>query len=113
MSCIFCRIVAGEIPANKVLENEHVIAFHDLNPKAPVHVLVIPRRHIESVGSAAPSDVEALGQVLLACREVAQSTGVAESGFRVALNSGPDAGQSVDHLHAHVLGGRSLGWPPG
>lgn len=113
MSCLFCRIVAGEIPANKVLENEHVVAFHDLNPKAPVHVLVIPRRHIENVGSAGGPDAEALGQVLLACGEVARSTGVAESGFRVALNTGPDAGQSVDHLHAHVLGGRSLAWPPG
>lgn len=113
MSCIFCRIAAGEIPANKVLENEHVVAFHDLNPKAPVHVLVIPRRHVENTGSAAASDVETLGQVLLACGEVARSTGVSESGFRVVLNTGPNAGQSVDHLHAHVLGGRSLDWPPG
>lgn len=113
MSCIFCRIANGEIPANKVLENEHVVAFHDLDPRAPVHVLVIPRRHVVNVGSAEPGDVQALGQVLLACREAAEKTGVAESGFRVALNTGPDAGQSVDHLHAHVLGGRALDWPPG
>ncbi|HEU4754835.1 MAG TPA: histidine triad nucleotide-binding protein [Armatimonadota bacterium] len=113
MSCIFCRIAAGEIPANKVLENEHVVAFHDLDPKAPVHVLVIPRAHVPSVGGAEPAQAELLGQVLLACREVAEKTGVAGSGFRVALNTGPDAGQSVDHLHAHVLGGRALGWPPG
>jgi len=113
MSCIFCQIVAGEIPANKVLENEHVVAFHDLGPKAPVHVLVIPRRHIENVGSAGAEDVETLGHVLLACRQAAEQLGVAESGFRVALNTGPDAGQSVAHLHAHVLGGRALGWPPG
>jgi histidine triad (HIT) family protein len=113
MSCIFCRIASGEIPANKVLENEHVVAFHDLNAQAPVHVLVIPKRHIVNVGSAEAGDAETLGQVLLACREVAEKTGVAESGFRVALNSGPNAGQSVDHMHAHVLGGRTLEWPPG
>lgn len=113
MSCLFCRIVAGEIPANKVLENEHVVAFHDLNPHAPVHVLVIPRKHIPNIGSAEPADAEALGHVLLACRAVAEKTGVEHSGYRVALNTGPDAGQSVDHLHAHVLGGRVLHWPPG
>lgn len=113
MSCIFCRIAAGEIPAKLVLENEHVVAFHDLNPHAPVHVLVIPRRHIVNVGSAEPGDAETLGQVLLACRRVAETLGVAESGFRVVLNTNADAGQSVDHLHAHVLGGRHLTWPPG
>jgi len=113
MDCIFCKIAAGEIPAKKVLENEHVVAFHDLNPHAPVHVLVIPRRHVESVGSAGEGDAELLGHVLLACRKVAEETGVAESGFRVVLNTNADAGQSVAHLHAHVLGGRRLGWPPG
>jgi len=113
VSCVFCRIVSGEIPANRVMENDQVVAFHDLGPKAPVHVLVIPRRHVVNVGSAGPEDAEALGAVLLACREVAEACGVAESGFRVVLNTGPAAGQSVDHLHAHVLGGRSLGWPPG
>ena len=113
MSCIFCQIAAGEIPANKVVENEHVVAFHDLNPKAPVHVLVIPKRHVQDVGTAAPGDAEVLGQVLLACREVAEKTGVTQGGYRVVLNTGPDAGQSVPHLHAHVLGGRELGWPPG
>ncbi len=113
MSCIFCRIAAGEIPTNKVVENDHVVAFHDLNPQAPVHVLVIPMRHVVNVGSAEPADAEALAQVLLACRQVAEKCGVAESGFRVVLNTNADAGQSVDHLHAHVLGGRHLAWPPG
>ena len=113
MSCIFCKIAAGEVPTNKVLENEFVVAFNDLHPKAPVHVLVIPRRHIVNVGSAGADDVQVLGEVLLACREVAEKAGVAESGFRVVLNTNADAGQSVDHLHAHVLGGRALGWPPG
>ena len=113
MSCLFCRIAAGEIPANKVLENEHVVAFHDLNPGAPVHVLVIPREHVENVGSAEAGQAALLGHVLLACRQVAEKTGVAESGFRVVLNTNADAGQSVAHLHAHVLGGRALAWPPG
>lgn len=113
MSCLFCRIAAGEIPAHKVLENEHVVAFHDLHPHAPVHVLVIPRRHIENVGNATAEDAQTLGEVLLACQEVARKTGVLDSGFRVALNTNADAGQSVDHLHAHVLGGRHLAWPPG
>lgn len=113
MSCIFCRIAAGEIPTNKVLENDHVVAFHDLSPQAPVHVLVIPRRHIVNVGSAEAADAEALAQVLFASREVAEKSGIAESGFRVVLNTNADAGQSVDHLHAHVLGGRHLAWPPG
>lgn len=113
MSCIFCRIAAGEIPAKLVLENEHVVAFHDLSPHAPTHVLVIPRRHIVNVGSSEPGDGELLGQVLLACRAVAEKLGVAEGGFRVVLNTNADAGQSVDHLHAHVLGGRHLSWPPG
>jgi histidine triad (HIT) family protein len=113
MACIFCRIAAGEIPARKVLENEHVVAFHDLDAKAPVHVLVIPRRHVENVGAAGPDDVELMGRVLLACREVAEHLNVAESGFRVVLNTHADAGQSVAHLHAHVLGGRILAWPPG
>lgn len=113
MDCIFCKIADGEIPAKKVLENQHVVAFHDLNPGAPVHVLVIPRRHVVNVGSAEPGDAEVLGQVLLACRAAAEATGVAESGFRVVLNTNADAGQSVAHLHAHVLGGRKLGWPPG
>lgn len=113
MSCIFCRIAAGEIPANKVLENEDVVAFHDLSPQAPVHVLVIPKRHIVNVGAATAEDGPALAAVLLACREVAEKCGVSDSGFRVALNTNADAGQSVDHLHAHVLGGRYLAWPPG
>jgi histidine triad (HIT) family protein len=113
MSCIFCRIAAGEIPARIVLQNEHVVAFHDLNPEAPVHVLVVPRRHIENVRSAEPGDVTVLGEVLLACRQVAEICETAGPGYRVVLNNGAEAGQSVDHLHAHVLGGRPLEWPPG
>lgn len=113
MDCIFCRIAKGEIPARKVLENDHVVAFHDLNPVAPVHVLVIPRRHVESLAEAAGTDAELLAQVMLACREAAKSCGISDRGYRVVLNTHADAGQSVAHLHAHVLGGRTLAWPPG
>ncbi len=113
MSCIFCRIAAGEIPASVVLEDENVLAFRDLNPQAPVHVLVIPKRHLESVAAAGPNEAELLSNVLLACRKVAEQCGIAESGFRVVLNANADAGQTVPHLHAHVLGGRAMGWPPG
>jgi histidine triad (HIT) family protein len=113
VSCIFCKIAAGEIPATPVLETETVFAFHDLNPQAPVHVLVIPRRHLDSVGAAEDSDSTLLGEVLLACRDVAVKCGIAADGYRVALNTGTNGGQTVGHLHAHVLGGRHLGWPPG
>lgn len=113
MSCIFCRIAAGEIPARKILETAHVLAFHDLNPQAPVHVLVIPRRHVDNLAGAADGDAELLSAVLLGCRDAAARCGITGGGFRVVLNSGPDGGQTVGHLHAHVLGGRPLGWPPG
>src|SRR5437764_6996253 len=111
--CIFCKIAAGEIPAKKVLDEPDLVAFHDLAPKAPTHVLIIPREHIGNLAAAAPGHEALLGRLLLAACRVAAATGVDTSGFRVALNVGPDAGQSVDHLHVHVLGGRSLGWPPG
>jgi histidine triad (HIT) family protein len=110
---LFDKILRREIPAEVVYENEHVLAFKDIAPQAPVHVLVIPKRRIASVLTATPEDAEALGHVLLACREVAERLGIAESGTRVVLNSGEAAGQTVRYLHAHVLGGRDLGWPPG
>jgi histidine triad (HIT) family protein len=113
MDCIFCKIAAGEIPANKVLDEPDLIAFHDLRAQAPVHVLVIPREHVDNVAAAGPEHAALLGRLLLAGVRVAAATGVGESGFRLVLNAGPDAGQSVDHLHLHVLGGRPLGWPPG
>ncbi|MDQ2668527.1 MAG: histidine triad nucleotide-binding protein [Gemmatimonadota bacterium] len=109
-SCIFCRIARGEIPATIVAESESAIAFRDLDAKAPVHVLVIPRRHIASLADA--RDPVELGEVLLLAAEVARLEGL-DSGFRVVLNTGPDAGQTVPHLHAHVLGGRNMAWPPG
>lgn len=113
MPCIFCKIAAGEIPANKLLDEPELVAFHDLHPQAPVHVLVIPREHIDNVAAAGAEHEALLGRLLRAGVQAATAAGVNESGFRLVLNVGPDAGQSVDHLHLHVLGGRPLGWPPG
>lgn len=108
---MFCRIARGEIPAEQVYRSEGVLAFRDINPAAPTHVLVIPTRH---VGSADELDDPALGgRLFAAASEVARSEGLAERGYRLVVNTGPDAGQSVDHLHIHVLGGRALSWPPG
>jgi histidine triad (HIT) family protein len=111
--CVFCRIVAGEIPATVVRDDADTVAFRDLDPKAPVHVLIIPKRHIGSMNDAGPADGEVLGALLLAAREVAAAEGIAESGYRLVINTGEAAGQSVGHVHLHVLGGRSLRWPPG
>ena len=106
--CIFCRIARGEIPSAKVYEDEHVLAFKDINPLAPVHVLVIPKQHVASLNEldALPADTQLA--LLRACREVARLTGIADSGYRIAANCGADAAQSVQHLHIHVLGGGKL-----
>ena len=111
--CLFCRIVEGEIPAEVVHETEHVLAFRDISPKAPTHVLVIPKRHITSLGDAADDDAGLLGEVMIAARDVARGAGVDEAGYRLVANPGDEGGQTVHHLHVHVLGGRNLGWPPG
>jgi histidine triad (HIT) family protein len=111
--CLFCRIVAGEIPAEIVHSSELAVAFRDLNPQAPVHVLVVPRRHIDDAGVLEPGDAEALAGVFEAARRVAEAEGVAERGYRLVFNVGEDASNSVPHLHLHVLGGRRLAWPPG
>jgi len=112
MGCLFCKIVAGEVPAKLAYENEHVVAFHDIRPMAPTHVLVIPRKHIVGIAEATEEDVSALGQVMLAGRRVAEQLGL-DDGYRLVVNNGENAGQSVLHLHLHVLGGRTLAWPPG
>lgn len=112
-SCAFCRIGRGEIPARVVLDTEDVLAFHDLGPQAPVHLLVIPKRHLTSLAEATDGDAALLGKLQLAAIEAARRCGIVESGFRVVINTGADAGQSVFHLHLHVLGGRSFVWPPG
>jgi histidine triad (HIT) family protein len=110
--CIFCRIADGDVPANVVAEGRDWLAFRDLDPQAPTHVLVIPRRHIGSVDALGPDD-EGLGDALLeGCREVSRACGL-DSGYRVVTNVGDEGGQDVPHLHLHVLGGRQMRWPPG
>jgi histidine triad (HIT) family protein len=110
---IFERILTGEIPCKKVWEDDHTLAFHDIAPQAPVHVLVIPKKKIVNVSEANDSDAEILGRVLLTARKVAQLLGVDSTGFRLVMNNGNDGGQTVDYLHCHVLAGRPLRWPPG
>jgi histidine triad (HIT) family protein len=111
--CLFCKIVKKEIPAKILFEDDDLLAFHDINPQAPVHVLIIPKQHIVGLGEATPEQALALGKLLVATRRVAEETNILGSGFRVNVNHGPNAGQTVFHLHVHVLGGRPMGWPPG
>jgi histidine triad (HIT) family protein len=110
--CLFCRILRGEIPSRKVYEDEYVYAFEDIDPKAPTHVLVIPKRHFAGLKEAAAEDAEVIGRCHLAAAEIARQRGI-EKGYRTVLNVGPESGQSVFHLHVHLIGGRKLGWPPG
>jgi histidine triad (HIT) family protein len=111
--CIFCKIVDGEIPSNLVYENDDVIAFHDSSPQAPTHILVIPRKHISTLLDSADGDTELLGKLQAAAIEIARQQGLDQDGFRLVTNCLEGAGQSVFHLHVHLLGGRRLGWPPG
>ncbi len=111
--CLFCNIVARTIPAQIVLENDHVLAFKDIHPMAPTHALVIPKEHVTGIHDATPGHAAMLGELLLAARDVAESLGLAQSGYRLVMNQGPDGGQSVLHLHCHVMGGRPMAWPPG
>ena len=110
--CLFCRIIAGELPAKKVYEDEHTFAFEDIRPQAPTHVLIIPKKHIRGLKEASPEDAELIGRCHLVAAQIARERAV-ENGYRTVLNIGPGAGQSVFHLHVHLLGGRSLAWPPG
>lgn len=113
-SCLFCNIVAGDAPANVVYHDDHIIAIKDIKPQAPVHVLLIPRDHnLESLNDASRLDESVLGHLLYTAAKVANQMGIAEEGYRVVINTGAAAGQSVDHLHLHVLGGRKMAWPPG
>ncbi len=112
-TCLFCRIVDGEIPADFVYDDDLVLAFRDINPKAPTHILLIPRQHLDSAADLAETDAQMLGRLFSVAAQIARDAGIAERGFRLVTNSGPAAGQSVDHLHFHLLGGRSMGWPPG
>ena len=111
--CLFCSIVTGEIPAEKVVESERTVAFRDINPQAPVHVLVISREHYPDLAAVAAAGGGLLEEIATQAHRVAVMLGVADSGYRVVFNTGPDAGQTVAHAHAHVLGGRPMAWPPG
>jgi histidine triad (HIT) family protein len=111
--CIFCKIIAGDIPADIVYQDEHVLAFRDLNPKAPTHALVISRRHISTLNDLTDDDAELIGRMHLAARTVAEQDGIAESGYRTVFNCNEAAGQTVFHIHLHVMGGRRMTWPPG
>jgi histidine triad (HIT) family protein len=109
--CLFCRIARGEIPAKLVAETEDCVAFRDIDPKAPTHVLVIPRRHVASLADT--DDAALVGKLSLLAARIAEDEGLTESGYRTVVNTGPDAGQTVFHLHLHLLGGRAMRWPPG
>jgi histidine triad (HIT) family protein len=110
-SCLFCRIVRKEIPAKIVMENEHVVAFRDIDPKAPTHVLVVPREHVATLDDATSAPM--LGELMLAAAAIARDEGIVEGGYRAVVNCGANAGQTVFHVHLHLLGGRKLNWPPG
>lgn len=112
-SCLFCRIAAGTIPARLAYQDDAVVAFHDIDPKAPTHVLVIPRLHVASVDELGGEYADLLARIIVAAQRVARDFGVERSGYRLVFNHGQDAGQSVAHVHMHLLAGRQLGWPPG
>jgi histidine triad (HIT) family protein len=111
--CVFCKIVTGDIPADLVAQSDAAVAFHDLAPQAPVHVLVIPREHVSSADHLTTQNAALVGELVLLAQEVAEREGVRESGYRLVFNVGRDAQMSVPHVHLHVLGGRALDWPPG
>jgi histidine triad (HIT) family protein len=112
-TCLFCKIASKQIPSRLVFEQDELLAFHDITPVAPTHILVIPKQHIESLNDATEEHQALLGKLLLAARRAAIEAGLGEDGFRVVINTGPNAGQSVLHVHVHVLGGRAMSWPPG
>ena len=113
MACLFCDIAAGRRPSRQVYSDDEVVAFHDIRPQAPTHVLVIPRRHVTSLLDLAQGDDTLLGTMVRRARDLARELGLGERGFRLVMNCGEDAGYSVYHIHMHLLGGRTLGWPPG
>ncbi len=113
MDCLFCKIIAGEIPSAKVYENDKVYAFRDISPEAPTHVLIVPKEHIASANDLTAENASVVSDIFLAAKEIAALEGIAEGGYRIVNNCGEDGGQTVKHLHFHMLGGRSLAWPPG
>jgi histidine triad (HIT) family protein len=113
MSCLFCRVISGEIPAKKIYEDDALVAFHDINPQAPVHFLIVPRKHIATLNDMTPDDEPLIGRMHARAAALARELGVAERGYRAVFNCNSEAGQSVFHIHLHVLGGRPMAWPPG
>jgi histidine triad (HIT) family protein len=111
--CLFCKILSGDIPADIIYESDSAIAFRDVNPQAPTHVLVIPRKHVATINDLDEDDQQMVGSLYLAAKEVARAEGISEEGYRAVMNCNEGAGQSVFHIHLHVLGGRALDWPPG
>lgn len=111
--CLFCRMLDGEIPSDRVFENERIYAFRDINPQAPSHILVIPRKHIASLNELDEEDTALMGELLSVGARIARQEGLADKGFRSVINTGEQSGQSVHHIHLHILGGRDLNWPPG
>ena len=111
--CLFCKIIAGDIPADRVFENERILAFRDLNPQAPTHILIIPKLHIPTLNDLQPEHSELTGELILTASELAKKEGIAEAGYRTGFNCNDAGGQSVYHIHLHLLGGRTFGWPPG
>jgi histidine triad (HIT) family protein len=113
MPCLFCEIVSGRVPSRVAYQDENVLAFHDITPKAPTHILLIPKKHVTSLLELTPEDDALVGSLVRRARDLAKELGFAERGFRLVFNAGADAGYSVFHIHLHLLGGRTLGWPPG
>lgn len=111
--CIFCRIISGAIPSQRVYEDDQVLAIRDTNPQAPVHMLLMPKRHIASLGDVSDSEGPLIGRIALVAASLARDEGLAARGYRLLTNAGPEGGQAVPHLHFHLLGGRQMGWPPG
>ena len=111
--CLFCNMVSGAIPCNKVYENEYVLAFRDIDPKAPTHILIIPKKHITTLNEINKNDQDLLGELLLTAKKIAKDEGIDTSGYRTVFNCNSDGGQTVFHIHMHLLGGRQMAWPPG
>ncbi len=113
MSCLFCKIAAGEIPAQIIFQDDTLLAFRDIHPQAPTHVLVIPKRHIETLNHTDAEDALILGQMMMTAKRIAKEEGLSETGYRLVLNVNDDGGQTVYHIHLHLIGGRRMTWPPG
>ncbi len=113
MECIFCKIIDGQIPADLIYQDDSIVAFRDINPQAPTHVLIIPKKHIEKISDINEEDSELISKMVLVAKKIAEDEGITESGFRLVFNNNKDAGQEVFHIHLHLLGGRKFSWPPG